>query len=80
MSGGGPALRVGVLGPMSIPAGDVPLRVDPRKALAVLALAAVGLSEGSPVLGRDQLAAMLWLEVDEQRARETLRHQRNRSR
>ena len=47
----------------------VPLRVDTRKALAIVALLAV---EGRP-FARDELAAMFWPESDDESARGALR-------
>ena len=59
-------LEVRVLGPVDIRVDGEPLVVDTRKAIAILALLAV---EGRPY-ARDELAAMLWPESDDESARE----------
>ena len=62
-------LQIRVLGPLEVVAAGSPLVVDTRKALAILALLAV---EGRP-FARDELAAMLWPESDDESARGALR-------
>lgn len=62
-------LRIRVLGPLEVLVDGAPLVVDTRKALAMLALLAV---EGRP-FARDELAAMLWPEADDESARGALR-------
>lgn len=62
-------LDLRVLGPLEVVADGTPLVVDTRKALAILALLAV---EGRP-FARDELAAMLWPESDDEAARGALR-------
>lgn len=62
-------LEIRVLGPLEIHVDGEPLRVDTRKATAILALLAV---ERRPY-ARDELAAMLWPESDEESARGALR-------
>ena len=62
-------LAIRVLGPLEVLAGDRPLVVDTRKALAILAVLAV---EGRP-FARDELAALLWPEGDDESARGALR-------
>ena len=62
-------LEIRVLGPLEVRVAGVPLTVDTRKALAILALLAV---EARP-FAREELAAMLWPESDEASARGALR-------
>jgi len=62
-------LTIRVLGPLVVHVDGAPLMVDTRKALAMLALLAV---EGRP-FARDELAAMLWPEADDESARGALR-------
>jgi DNA-binding SARP family transcriptional activator len=62
-------LRVRVLGPLEVTADGVPLVVDTRKALAILALLA---TEGRR-FARDELAALLWPESGDDAARGALR-------
>ncbi len=64
-----PALEIHVLGPLEVLLDGRPLVVDTRKALAILALLAV---EDRP-FARDELAAMLWPESDDESARGALR-------
>jgi DNA-binding SARP family transcriptional activator len=74
---GGPArypgamstLRVALLGPPRIEVGGEPLRVDTRKAVALLAY----LASSGRRHGRDQLAALLWPDADDAHARAALR-------
>ena len=65
----GSGLEIRVLGPLEVRIDGAPLVVDTRKALAILALLAV---EGRP-FARDELAAMLWPEADDESARGALR-------
>ena len=62
-------LRIRVLGPLEVFVDGSPLVVDTRKALAILALLAV---EARPY-AREELAAMLWPEADDESARGALR-------
>lgn len=62
-------LAIRVLGPLEVLVDGVPLVVDTRKALAMLALLAV---EGR-AFAREELAAMLWPEADDESARGALR-------
>ncbi len=62
-------LEIRVLGPLEVVADGQPLVVDTRKALAILVLLAV---EGRP-FAREELAAMLWPESDDESARGALR-------
>ena len=62
-------LEIRVLGPLEVVADGEPLVVDTRKALAILVLLAV---EGRP-FAREELAAMLWPESDDESARGALR-------
>jgi DNA-binding SARP family transcriptional activator/tetratricopeptide (TPR) repeat protein len=62
-------LEIRVLGPFEVLVEGAPLAVDTRKALAMLALLAV---EQRP-FARDELAAMLWPESDDESARGALR-------
>ncbi|MEO5965283.1 MAG: AAA family ATPase [Candidatus Limnocylindrales bacterium] len=64
-----PSLEIRVLGPLEVLVDGVPLRVDTRKALAIVALLAV---EGRPY-ARDELAAMFWPESADESARGALR-------
>ena len=69
MPSSSPALEIRVLGPLEVHVDGEPLRVDTRKATAILALLAV---ERRPY-ARDELAAMLWPESDDESARSALR-------
>ena len=62
-------LEIRVLGPMVALVDGQPIQVDTRKALAILALLAV---EARP-FAREELAAMLWPESDDELARGALR-------
>ena len=62
-------LEIRVLGPLEVRVDGVPLVVDTRKALAILALLA---AERRP-FAREELAAMLWPESDDASARGALR-------
>jgi DNA-binding SARP family transcriptional activator/tetratricopeptide (TPR) repeat protein len=64
-----PGLEIRVLGPLEVLVDGAPLVVDTRKALAILALLAV---EGR-AFARDELAALLWPEADDESARGALR-------
>jgi DNA-binding SARP family transcriptional activator/tetratricopeptide (TPR) repeat protein len=61
-------LRIELLGPPRVTVDGAPLRVDTRKAIAVLAV----LSLDGPT-SRERLAALLWPDSDERRARGALR-------
>lgn len=62
-------LRVCLLGPPRIEREGTPVEPDTRKAIALLAyLAVLGQAQG-----RDRLAALLWPEADQERARGALR-------
>src|SRR5918994_5990273 len=63
------SLEIRVLGPLEVIVDGSPLRVDTRKALAILALLAV---EGRPH-ARDELTAMFWPESDDESARGAFR-------
>ncbi len=63
------ALEIRVLGPLEVLVDGVPLMVDTRKALAILALLAVD----GRTYAREELAAMLWPEADDESARGALR-------
>lgn len=62
-------LSIRVLGPLEVHADGQPVVVDTRKALAILAVAAV---EARP-MARDELAVMFWPEADDESARGALR-------
>ena len=62
-------LALQFFGPPRASHGETPIRFDTRKALALLAFLAV---TGTPQ-SRDVLAALLWPEADQSRARATLR-------
>jgi DNA-binding SARP family transcriptional activator/tetratricopeptide (TPR) repeat protein len=62
-------LQVRVLGPLEVIMTGRPIVVDTRKALAIVALVA---AEGRP-FARDELAAMLWPDADDESARGALR-------
>ncbi len=62
-------LEIRVLGPLEVRVDGAPLVVDTRKALAILALLA---AESRP-FAREELAAMLWPESDDESARGALR-------
>jgi DNA-binding SARP family transcriptional activator len=62
-------LRLALLGAPQVEVGGAPLRVDTRKAVALLAY----LAYSSRRHGRDQLAALLWPEGDDAHARAALR-------
>src|SRR6266508_3969893 len=68
-------LRLALLGAPQVEVGDAPLRVDTRKAVALLAYLACS----SRRHGRDQLAALLWPEGDDAHARGALRRARARA-
>ena len=59
------SLEIRVLGPLEVIVDGLPIRVDTRKALAIVALLAV---EGRPY-ARDELATMFWPESDDESAR-----------
>jgi DNA-binding SARP family transcriptional activator len=63
------SLEIRVLGPLQVQVDDAILRVDTRKALAIVALLAV---DRRPY-ARDELAAMFWPEADDEAARSALR-------
>ena len=63
------SLDIHVLGPLEVLVDGSPLRVDTRKALAIVALLAV---EGRPY-ARDELTAMFWPESDDESARGAFR-------
>lgn len=65
----GASLAIRVLGPLEVHVDGAPLRVDTRKAQAILALLAV---EGRPY-ARDELAALFWPDSDDESARGALR-------
>ncbi len=65
----GSRLDIRLLGPPEVQVDGVPLTVDTRKAVAILALLA---TDGRPY-ARDELAAMLWPESDDASARGALR-------
>ena len=62
-------LDIRLLGPPSVERDGVPVEVDTRKAIALLARLVV--DQGSHA--RDVLAAWLWPEADQQHARAALR-------
>jgi DNA-binding SARP family transcriptional activator/tetratricopeptide (TPR) repeat protein len=62
-------LRIRVIGPLEVLVDGKPIVVDTRKALAILGLLAV---EDRP-FARDELAAILWPESDDESARGALR-------
>ncbi len=62
-------LTIRVLGPLEVVVDGSPIVVDTRKALAILTLLAV---EERP-FARDELAAMLWPDADDESARGALR-------
>ena len=64
-----PRLQIDVLGPVRVLVDGSPLVVDTRKALAILALLVV---DRRPY-ARDELAALLWPESDDESARGALR-------
>ncbi|HET7830626.1 MAG TPA: AAA family ATPase [Candidatus Limnocylindrales bacterium] len=63
------SLEIRVLGPLEVLVDGAPIRVDTRKALAILALLAV---EGRS-FARDELATLCWPESDDESARGALR-------
>ena len=63
------SLDIRVLGPLEVHVDGEPIRVDTRKALAILAVLAV---ERRPY-ARDELAALFWPESDDESARNALR-------
>jgi predicted ATPase/DNA-binding SARP family transcriptional activator len=65
----GPALDIRLLGPPQVLVKGSPLRVDTRKALAILAL----LAAERRAYARTELAAMLWPDGDDDSARGALR-------
>jgi DNA-binding SARP family transcriptional activator/tetratricopeptide (TPR) repeat protein len=64
-----PTLEIRLLGPLEVFAHGTPLRVDTRKALAILAL----LAAERRAFARTELAAMLWPEGDDISSRGALR-------
>jgi DNA-binding SARP family transcriptional activator/tetratricopeptide (TPR) repeat protein len=64
-----PRLDIRLLGPPEVLVNGRPLRVDTRKAIAILALVA---AEGR-AFARDELAALLWPDSDDMAARGALR-------
>jgi DNA-binding SARP family transcriptional activator/tetratricopeptide (TPR) repeat protein len=62
-------LDIRVLGPLEVDVDGTPLVVDTRKAIAILAILAV---EGRP-FAREELAALLWPDSDDEAARGALR-------
>jgi DNA-binding SARP family transcriptional activator len=62
-------LELRLLGPPEVSVDGLPLAVDTRKAIALLAYLAVGSSRPT----RDQIATLLWPETDPDRARGALR-------
>jgi DNA-binding SARP family transcriptional activator len=62
-------LTIRVLGPLEVSVEGAPLVVDTRKALAIVALLAVE----RRTFARDELAALLWPEADDESARGALR-------
>jgi len=69
LPGASSGLEIRLLGPLEVRVAGTPLVVDTRKALAILALLA---TERRP-FARDELAAMLWPEADDESARGALR-------
>uniref|UniRef100_UPI0035CC0291 BTAD domain-containing putative transcriptional regulator n=1 Tax=uncultured Jatrophihabitans sp. TaxID=1610747 RepID=UPI0035CC0291 len=67
------ALRIDVLGTPLVALDGKPLVVDTRKAIAVLAVLVLARSAGRDGVPRAELAALLWPEGDDSRARATLR-------
>ncbi len=65
--GGG--LWIRVLGPLEVSVDGAPIVVDTRKALAILVLLA---TERRP-FAREEIAALLWPEADDESARGALR-------
>ncbi len=66
---GKPRLDIRLLGPPEVLVDGQPLRVDTRKAIAILAL----LGAEGRAFARDELAALLWPESDDMAARGALR-------
>jgi DNA-binding SARP family transcriptional activator len=64
-----PRLDIRLLGPLEVVVHGTPLRVDTRKALAILAL----LATERRTFARSELAAMLWPDGDDDSARGALR-------
>jgi len=64
-----PQLRIYLLGSPHLESGDSPVKMDTRKALALLAYLAVTAQEHT----RDTIATLLWPEFDQKRARAALR-------
>jgi DNA-binding SARP family transcriptional activator len=62
-------LQIRVMGPLEVHVDGEPIVVDTRKALAILALLAVE----DRSFGREELAALLWPESDDESARGALR-------
>ncbi|HTX00574.1 MAG TPA: hypothetical protein VMD59_17470, partial [Acidimicrobiales bacterium] len=62
-------LRIGLLGAPTVERDGCPLRFDTRKAVALLAFLATARTAQS----RERIAALLWPESDEARARSSLR-------
>lgn len=69
MSAGSSRLEIRLLGPVDVSVDGLPLAVDTKKAVALLAYLAVSGQEHS----RDHLADLLWPNADPERARATLR-------
>src|ERR687892_1556503 len=64
-----PMLRLQLLGPPRVEVDGVPIEVDTRKAIALLAYLAVTARPQS----RDHIAGLLWPEYGQERARAALR-------
>jgi DNA-binding SARP family transcriptional activator/tetratricopeptide (TPR) repeat protein len=62
-------LSIRLLGPLEVAVDERPIRVDTRKALAIVAL----LAAEDRAFARDELAALFWPEADDESARGALR-------